>query len=293
MARPASPASRPAASSGGERASSARVQPPARRPLASRSARRPLAPSEAQAAWLFAQTVVVSLAVVAGASWRPFSPALADPFSPAVPLLADSANVVGLPPGVGAASAAAEAAWRAHAPADEQAAASVRLSDALRALVPDAGETLVIDPETLWLARCMYSESDLPHEQELVAWVVRNRVATGYRGRWTYRDVVLDPSQFSAFNYDSGRRHYYASLMPNHQLPGWRRTLAIATFVRHAPWSRRPFPVNVRHFYSEISMVGRRAPVWAIGHRPVRANRLYPVDPYRFRFLALREGTRT
>ena len=116
--------------------------------------------------------------------------------------------------------------------------------------------------------------------------VVRNCVATGYRGRRTYRDVVLDPAQFSAFNPESGRRWYYTSLMPATRGRAWQRTLAIAAFVRHAPWSRQPFGVGVRHFYSEISMVGRRAPTWAVGQRPDRA---IPVDPFRFRFLALRE----
>ena len=33
-----------------------------------------------------------------------------------------------------------------------------------------------ITPEILWLARAMYSETKRPHEQELVAWVVRNRL---------------------------------------------------------------------------------------------------------------------
>ena len=51
----------------------------------------------------------------------------------------------------------------------------------------------VIDTETLWLARCIYSETKRPAEQELVAWVLRNRVETGYRGQTTYESTVLDP----------------------------------------------------------------------------------------------------
>ena len=50
---------------------------------------------------------------------------------------------------------------------------------------------------TLWLARAIYSETKLPHEQELVAWVVRNRVETAYRGRRSYRAVVLDPGRYA------------------------------------------------------------------------------------------------
>ncbi len=141
--------------------------------------------------------------------------------------------------------------------------------------------------ETLWLARCIYSESDRPHEQELVGWVVRNRVATAYRGQPSYQDVVLDDRQFSAFNPGSPRRSFYMNLEPEDAPPGWRRALLIASYVRYAPWSRRPFDVSVRHFYSEVSMVGRRHPTWAIGETPVLPNRPYEVDPMRFRFLSL------
>ena len=245
---------------------------------------------EVQAVWIYVQTVLASLAVVLCGSWRPAPapvPALfvqdhgasesleLDVAEDAVPSPLPSPTAQGEPPA------------DVHA---AEAPQTVRLSDELRRLVPGAGQTLEIDPETLWLARCMYSESDLPHEQELVGWVVRNRVATGYRGKHTYRDVVLDPQQFSAFNADSGRRGRYVSLRPGDRAPGWRRTLAIAAYVRRAPWSYRPFSVAVRHFYSEISMGPKRHPVWAIGERPVVPNRLYAVDPYRFRFLALRSG---
>lgn len=247
---------------------------------------RPLTGPELRAASVFAQTVLVSLAVVFGASWQeaPLPPerllfTVADPALAAAPV-----------PAAEAASVAATASWAARAPAPVRATATIRLSDALRAIVPGAGKTMLIDPETLWLARCMYSESDLPHEQELVAWVVRNRVATAYRGQRTYRDVVLDDRQFSAFNLDGRRRDYYLALQPHTSARGWRRTLAIAAYVRRAPWTVRPFGVEVRHFYSEVSMVGRRAPTWAHGQSPVAPNRLYRVDPARFRFFALPEG---
>lgn len=50
----------------------------------------------------------------------------------------------------------------------------------------------VTEDEILWLARTIFSETKRPHEQELVAWVVRNRVETGYRGNATYEAAVLD-----------------------------------------------------------------------------------------------------
>ena len=142
-----------------------------------------------------------------------------------------------------------------------------------------------VEDATLWLARAIYSETKLPHEQELVAWVVRNRVETAYRGNSTYREVVLDPYQFSAFNPGSSKRSFLKQLRPDTPLDGWQQALWVARYVRHADPVFRPFPVETRHFYSERSMEKRRAPYWAEGSRFVpHEARQYAVDEYRFRF---------
>ena len=143
-----------------------------------------------------------------------------------------------------------------------------------------------LDASTLWLARAIYSETKLPHEQELVAWVVRNRVETAYRGRRSYRAVVLDPYQFSAFNPGAPKRALYTRLQPEAPRPRWRQALWVARYVRHADGAAyRPFSVETRHFYSERSMRGRAAPGWAdragfVAPDPGR----YAVDERRFRF---------
>lgn len=141
-----------------------------------------------------------------------------------------------------------------------------------------------IDSETLWLARAIYSETKRPVEMELVAWVIRNRVETGYRGRQTYRDVVLDPFQFSAFNPESGKRWFYANLEPQTDLGSWQRALTIAYRVRLAQPEYRPFSISTRHFYSERSMLGNPHPEWAAGKRPVVPQRSVTIDERRFRF---------
>ena len=152
------------------------------------------------------------------------------------------------------------------------------VSDAVPAFDADR-----VSADVLWLARCAYSETKTPHEQELVAWVIRNRVETGYRGQRTYEGVVLDPYQFSAFNPRSSKRSLYANLVSTSDSDGWLRALEVAHDVYNAPASARPFDSTTRHFYSERSMVGGGAPAWAVGHRPVRpaASR---IDPRRFRF---------
>ena len=138
--------------------------------------------------------------------------------------------------------------------------------------------------EVLWLARCVYSESDRPHEQRLVAWVVRNRVETRYRG-YTYREVVLETKQFSAFNAPSARREHLLGLDFDTPLPAWRSVLAIALDVYTADARERPFAVTTRHFYSPVSMVGRKEPAWAEGVQALSSTAL-GVDPHRFQFFA-------
>uniref|UniRef100_A0A7V2F767 Cell wall hydrolase SleB domain-containing protein n=1 Tax=Rhodothermus marinus TaxID=29549 RepID=A0A7V2F767_RHOMR len=148
---------------------------------------------------------------------------------------------------------------------------------ALRQLPPLAQD------EVLWLARCIYSETDRPEEQRLVAWVVRNRVETRYRGD-TYREVVLEPLQFSAFNRPSPRRDFILSLTPQATAPGWQQALRIALEVYQAPASARPFPITVRHFYSPISMSTTDPPPWAQAGVPFEGAAVAAIDPQRFRF---------
>lgn len=138
--------------------------------------------------------------------------------------------------------------------------------------------------EILWLARVIYSETKRPHEQELVAWVVRNRVETGYRGNDSYREAALDPYQFSAFNPGSRSRSYHTSLQWDSTEKGFARAVAIAATVAAADAAKRPFAETTRHFYSRQSMVGGRTPNWAVNVAPVKLDR--HVEPDRFRFYA-------
>ena len=142
-----------------------------------------------------------------------------------------------------------------------------------------------IDSETLWLARVIFSESKRPEEQVLVAWVVRNRVDTRYRGRRTYEGVILDPWQFSAFRPGSEKVAFYSGLNAHSQVPGWQTALRIAHTVQHADSRHRPFSSETRHFYSQRSMSGTAAPSWAHGMSPVEIGyHSIDVEAHRFRF---------
>ncbi len=69
--------------------------------------------------------------------------------------------------------------------------------------------TAILTPAD-WAGLCALTETSRPEEQLYVLWVIRNRVEAPHaRFGATYQDVVLAPSQFSAFN-----------LWTVHKLPG-------------------------------------------------------------------------
>lgn len=136
--------------------------------------------------------------------------------------------------------------------------------------------------EILWLARIIYSETKRPREQRLVAWVVRNRVDTGYTGQ-TYEAVANHSAQFSGLQpYDSRYQHnvsrYWASKGEN-----WQTALEIAQEVYFAPESARPFSVTTRHFYSPVAV---NKPAWARGRKAVRVVQGATHSQPRFAFYA-------
>jgi len=142
-----------------------------------------------------------------------------------------------------------------------------------------------IDTETLWLARVIFSETKRASEQAVVAWVVRNRVDTRYRGKRSYQSVVLDPYQFSAFRPGEEKGVYYAGLTQYSRVPGWQTALKIAHAVKTTEDIHRPFSSKTRHFYSQRSMSGTAAPSWARGIVPVEIEySSIEIDERRFRF---------
>lgn len=143
-------------------------------------------------------------------------------------------------------------------------------------------EAVQLRSELLWLARCVYSETKREHEQELVAWVVRNRVETRYRGKGTYQSVVLDPWQFSAFNADNPKRARLLALDYDSDVRAFQQALAVAARVMTASPDDRPFSPRTRHFYSARSMEPGVTPLWALDVQPIAVG--LHVDPERFRF---------
>jgi hypothetical protein len=122
-----------------------------------------------------------------------------------------------------------------------------------RSLIPSSDSE-----EILWLARILYSETKDAHEMKRIAWVVRNRVETNFRGS-TYEEVALAKNQFSGLHKsDPHYRHNISRTYTSKQI-AWLEALSVAEEVFYAPDSARPFPVTVRHFYSPVAV---SAPGW-------------------------------
>ena len=115
------------------------------------------------------------------------------------------------------------------------------------------------DNDALWLARCVWTETKDSAEMVYVAWAIRNRVDTKYRGD-SYEKVVLSPWQFSAFNTNYRGRNANMTRTRASAESMWMQALDIAKTVVNAPVEDNAFapfttsPSTVRHYFSPQSM---------------------------------------
>ena len=123
--------------------------------------------------------------------------------------------------------------------------------------------------EVLWLARAVRSETDRSTQGEMVkvACVIRNRATTNYRGADTYKEVVLDPDQFSGFNKNDPNYKRNVALDYSDSGTVWKDALRTAELVYKDGHLVCDFPETVRHFYSPVS--AQNTPEWAKGKEPV------------------------
>lgn len=130
---------------------------------------------------------------------------------------------------------------------------------------PSSGVGADIPRTTInWVARALYSETKRLKDFEYVAWVVRNRMKSPhYPG--TARAVILQPSQFSAFNNWERRKELEAMRYPETRKTAFRRAYRIARYVLAAPDSLNPLP-QTTHFFMPETMkkkYGEARPDWA------------------------------
>lgn len=151
-------------------------------------------------------------------------------------------------------------------------------------------------PESSWVALCLITESNQAQEWLYIFWAIRNRVGQR-RFASNYRDVVLQPFQFSHFNAFLGFRgneeKLFDLIMEGESVNGPKlkplssnllstAERASEEFMIDGVW-RRPFSLSVCHYWSPISMVPRNSkPSW---HKS--AKRTFTpscIDPERFIF---------
>lgn len=119
--------------------------------------------------------------------------------------------------------------------------------------------------EILWLARVIFSETKDVDEMEKIAWVVRNRVEDGRWG-YSYKEVVLSPSQFSGLNSWDLQYHINVNLDYDTKNLIWKKALVIAEEVYGANNNDRVLSISVKHFYSPHVV---KTPSWAENEKPV------------------------
>lgn len=140
-----------------------------------------------------------------------------------------------------------------------------------------------------WVGLCLVTESNRPEEWPYIAWVIRNRLDS-HRFRHTYETVILQPSQFSAFNkWTVGAANINPLTIFRQMVRGYTwverifQASDVALSVIRADRKDAPFPMTVCHYWSPVSMrpPGRKPP-WASS-----AKRLFTpegIEPERFVF---------
>jgi len=138
----------------------------------------------------------------------------------------------------------------------------------------------------IWLARALVSETDRTEEMPYLATVIRNRVETCYRSRCTFKGVILDPKQFSAFNKAAPRRDLYMRLDDKiayeNGIMRWSKAKTVADSIIKADRSELPLPKDVLYFWSPISMPHYKPrPLWA-SKRPEHEVESVPTNRFKF-----------
>ncbi len=109
-----------------------------------------------------------------------------------------------------------------------------------------------MDTNLLHLAKTIWGEARGENIETMLAvgWVVRNRLSAKRYGK-TYKDVVLQPFQFSCWN--SGDIYVVQDKL-------WEVCIGVAIVVMQSAEKYNPIP-GVRHFYDKS--MDKNPPYWA------------------------------
>jgi len=118
----------------------------------------------------------------------------------------------------------------------------------------------LLDVNLLHLAKTIYGEARGENIETMftVGWVIRNRLQSGKHGK-TYKDVVLQPKQFSCWNKGDPN---YKRIKGTIKGRLWEVCIGVAIVVMQL--SERHNPISgVRHYYDKS--LDSNPPYWAEG----------------------------
>jgi spore germination cell wall hydrolase CwlJ-like protein len=125
-------------------------------------------------------------------------------------------------------------------------------------MISKLATTIALNTNLLHLAKTIYGEARGESIETMLAvgWVIRNRLCSGHYGA-TYKDVVLQPKQFSCWNKNDPNYKVIKGMIKGRH---WEVCIGVAIVVMQSSEKHNPV-VGVRHYYDR-SMDGN-PPYWA------------------------------
>lgn len=115
-----------------------------------------------------------------------------------------------------------------------------------------------LNSDLLYLAKTIYGEARGESIETMfaVGWVIRNRLKVERYGN-TYKDVVLQPKQFSCWNKDDPNYKVIRGVIKGRV---WEVCIGVAIIVMQSAEKHNPVP-GVRHYYDKS--LDSNPPYWA------------------------------
>ena len=115
-----------------------------------------------------------------------------------------------------------------------------------------------LDDGLLYLAKTIYGEARGESIETMLAvgWVIRNRLQVKRHGK-NYRNVVLQPKQFSCWNKNDPNYKIIKGVIKGRL---WEVCIGVAIVVMQSVEKHNPVP-NIRHYYDKS--LDSNPPYWA------------------------------
>ena len=125
-------------------------------------------------------------------------------------------------------------------------------------MISKLSTTVALNTNFLYLAKTIYGEARGENVETMlvVGWVIRNRLHSKYYDN-TYKDVVLQPKQFSCWNKDDPN---YKVIKGKIKGRLWEVCIGVAIVVMQSVEKHNPV-VGVYHYYDKS--IDSNPPYWA------------------------------